>query len=142
MTLGPPKSAPSPAALRMRRSRERCQRRSALVSLEVPQRVIADLVSLGWLSPPDQGDKSAIVRALNGLIVRAVRARVTPLTGPEDKSFLCSIKRTTIETLIETGWLRGDQQDDPSAIAKAFRRFAGRALSVARNGGPGQWFFP
>jgi hypothetical protein len=37
---------------------------------------------------------------------------------------------------------RADQQDDLSAIAKAFRRFAGRALAVARNCGLDRWYIP
>jgi hypothetical protein len=127
----------------MRRHRERRRQGDAMVTLEVGPGVIAELVVLRWLPAPHHGDKEALGRALSGLIVRAIRARVTPLTGPEDKvSFLCGIKTSTIETLIECGWLRVDQQDDPGAIAKAFRRFSGRALAVARNGEPGQWFFP
>ena len=52
--------------------------------------------------------------------------------------------RSTIEALITFGWLPVDQQDDLGSIARAFRRFAGRALDVARNGkGPDDpWYFP
>jgi len=70
-------------------------------------------------------------------------SRVTPSTGSEEgKGFFCEIKPSTIETLVNFGWLPADQRDDLSAIAKAFRRFAGRSLAVARNSGPDRWYIP
>jgi hypothetical protein len=42
------------------------------------------------------------------------------------------IGATTIDTLISLGWLPPERADDINEIAKAFRRFAGRALDVAR----------
>jgi hypothetical protein len=48
---------------------------------------------------------------------------------------MLEIQRNTIDTLVALRWLPADQQDDLSAIAKAFRRLAGRALAVARNCG-------
>jgi len=128
----------------MQRSRERRRRGSALVSLEIPLRLIADrLIALGWLLAPDRGDKAALTGALSGLIVRAIQTRVIPSVGPKAKvTFSCDIHPGTVDTLIEFGWLTIDQQDDLEAIALAFRRFAGRALEVARNGGPTRWFYP
>jgi hypothetical protein len=55
---------------------------------------------------------------------------------------MCTIQRSTIETLVSLGWLHSDQQDDLAAIVAAFRGFAGRALVVARNGGPDRWYIP
>jgi hypothetical protein len=55
---------------------------------------------------------------------------------------MLEIQRSTTDTLVNFGWLPADQQDDLSAIAKAFRRFAGRALAVARNGGLDRWYIP
>ena len=54
--------------------------------------------------------------------------------------FMCTVQRTTIETLVSLGWLHADQQDDLAAIARAFRRFAGRAFAVVRNGARDRWY--
>jgi hypothetical protein len=103
--------------------------------------VTADLVALGWLLEPDHGDKNALSCALVELVMRAIQARVTPSTGSQDQlCFVCTIQRSTIATLVSLGWLHADQQDDLGAIVKAFRGFAGRALVVARSGGPDQWY--
>ena len=133
----------TPGAERMRRSRERRRQGGVVVSVAVTPNVPRDLVSLGWLPGPDHGDKDAIARTLKDLIDRAIRARVTPPTGPHDQlGFMCTIQRSTIETLVSLGWLRADQQDDLAAIVKAFRRFAGRALAVACNSGRDRWCRP
>jgi hypothetical protein len=131
-------------AERKRRSRERRRQGNVFVSLEVGPNATADLIALGWLAVPDRGNKTAIARALTDLVERAIRSLVTPPTGSHHQlGFMCTIQRSTIETLVSFGWLPADQQDDLSAIAKAFRRLAGRALAVACNGGgPGQWYFP
>jgi hypothetical protein len=62
---------------------------------------------------------------------------VTPSTGSEEGKvcFFSEIKRSTIDTLVELRWLRADQRDDLAAIVTAFRRFVGRWLDIARNGG-------
>jgi hypothetical protein len=113
------------------------------VSLEVGSGAIADLVALGWLPEPDQANKSAIIRALIDLFDRAIQARVTPSTGSQAQlCFMCDIQRSTIETLVSFGWLHADDQDDLVAIVRAFRRFAGRAIGVARNGGRDRWYLP
>ena len=135
----------SAGALRMRRSRERRRQGDVIVSLEVAPNVTAGLVALGWLPGPDHGEKNAIASALSGLVDRAIQARVSPQVGLHDElGFMCTLKRSTIEALITFGWLPVDQQDDLGSIARAFRRFAGRALDFARNGkGPDDpWYFP
>ena len=131
-------------AERMRRSRERRRQGDVIVNLKIESNATAGLVALGWLAAPDRGNKTAIASALSDLVERAIRSLVAPPTGSHDQlGFMCTIQRSTIETLVSFGWLPADQQDDLSAIAKAFRRLAGRALAVARNGGdPGQWYFP
>jgi hypothetical protein len=128
----------------MLRSRERRRQGDVIVSLKVGPNMTADLADLGWLAEPDHADKGAITRALTGLVERAIRSRVTPPTGSHDQlGFMCTIQRSTIETLVSFGWLPADQHDDLGAIVKAFRRFAGRAIHVARKGGRlGQWYFP
>ena len=134
---------PSPAALRMRRARERRRQGGSIVSLEVGSGAIAALVGLGWLPEPDRGDKNAITRALVEIIKRAFQARVIPWTASQDQiSFMCDIHQSTIETLIDLGWLHGDDQDNLAAIVKAFRRFVGRAIGVACNGGHDRWYLP
>jgi len=133
----------SPAALRMRRLRERHRQGDVIVSLDVESGAIAALVALGWLPEPGQGNKGAVTRALIDLYDRAIQARVTPSTGSHDQlGFMCTIQRSTIETLVALGWLHADQRDDFAAIVKAFRRFAGRALAVARNGGRDRRYLP
>src|SRR5215471_17846439 len=90
----------SPAASRMRRSRERRRRGQAIVSLEIGSTVVPKLVALGWLSEPDQADKGAIARALTDLIERAFLARVTPFAGSQGRSsFVCDLPATTVDTL-------------------------------------------
>jgi hypothetical protein len=107
------------------------------VTLEVRQGAIDALVALGWLPEPDYGNRAAIRHALIGLYGRAIQARVTPSTGSQDQlCFMCTIQRSTVATLINLGWLHGDDQDDLTAIVKAFRGFAAQALAVARNGRP------
>jgi len=127
-------TAPSLAAVRMRRTRERRRQGDLVVSLEVGTNATADLVALGWLSTPDCGDKEAISRALLQLVRAAIGLRVTPLMSSRSSvCFLCEIQRSTIETLVEIDWLRPDQRDDHPAVGKTFRRFIRRALVVARN---------
>ena len=129
-------TAPSPAALRMRKSRERRRQGNVMVGLEIGPSATADLVALGWLSELKTVDKDPLAPALVGLIDRAIAIRVTPSTGSEGKvSFMLEIQRSTIETLVALRWLRANQRDDLAAIVTAFRRFAGRSLDIARNGG-------
>ena len=136
-------TAPSPAAVRMRRTRERRRLGQAIVSLELRPKVTADLVGLGWLPAPDRGDKDVLAHALTELVERAIEVRVTPALSSQGKaSFMLEIQRGTTDTLVNFGWLPADQQDDLSAIAKAFRRVAGRSLAVARNGGLDRWYIP
>jgi hypothetical protein len=131
---------PSPAALRMRRLRERRRQGDVMVSLEVGPNMTADLADLGWLAEPDHVDKGAIARALNDLVERAIWAHVTPSTGSQSQiCFTCGLQGTTVEALISLGWLQADCAGDVDAIAKAFRRFAGRALDVARRGALDLW---
>jgi hypothetical protein len=129
-------TAPSPAALRMRKSRERRRQGNVMVSLEVGPSATADLVALGWLPALKRVEKDALARALVELIDRAIAIRVTPTTGSEGKvSFMLEIQHSTIETLVALRWLRANQRDDLAAIVTAFRRFAGRSLDIARNSG-------
>ena len=120
----------------MRKSRERRRQGNVMVGLEIGPSATADLVALGWLSELKTVDKDPLARALVGLIDRAIAIRVTPSTGSEGKvSFMLEIQRSTIETLVALRWLRANQRDDLAAIVTAFRRFAGRSLDIARNGG-------
>jgi hypothetical protein len=97
--------------------------------------MISGLVALGWLSEGDSADKGAIARALTQLAERALWANVTPSAGSQGQvCFACNLRASTIDTLIDAGWLPAKDADDISAIVKAFRRFAGRALDVARHG--------
>jgi hypothetical protein len=79
--------APSPAALRMRRSRERRRQGDVMVRLEVGPSATAHLVALGWLPAPDRVDKDTLARALVGLINRAIAMRVTQSAGSEGVCF-------------------------------------------------------
>ena len=126
----------SAGAERMRRTRSRRRQGHAIVSFEVSSSVVGALIALGWLPEPDRANKAAITRALIDLYGRAIQARVTPAMGVQDHCFMCTIQRSTIETLVSLGWLRADDQDDLAAIVKGFRGFAARALAVARNERP------
>jgi hypothetical protein len=129
-------TAPSPAAARMRRTRERRRQGDVIVSVEVGPNMTADLTDLGWLPAPDRGDKNAVTRALNELIERAIRVRVTPAPTSQGKvSFMLELQHSTIRTLVHLGWLRADQREDLAALVTAVRRFVGRSLDIARNGG-------
>jgi hypothetical protein len=132
-----PQQSCSPGAERMRRTRLRRRHGDAMVSIEVRQDAIAALVALGWLPEPDHGNKAAIRGALIDLYDRAIQARVTPSTGLQDQlCFMCTIRRSTIETLVSLGWLHADDREDLAAIVKAFRGFAAEALAVACNERP------
>ena len=127
----------------MRRSRDRRRQGDVIVSIDIGPKVTADLVGLGWLPPSARGDKDVLVRALIDLIERAIEVRVTPAPSSQGKvGFMLEIQHGTTDTLVNFGWLPADQQDDLSAIVKAFRRFAGRSLAVARNSGPDRWYIP
>ena len=129
-------TVPSSAALRMRRSRDRRRQGDVIVSLDVGPKVTTDLVELDWLRAHVCGDKDALTHTLIGLIERAIEVRVTPALGsPGKTSFMLEIQRSTIDTLVELRWLQADQRDDLAAIVTAFRRFVGRSLDIARNGG-------
>jgi hypothetical protein len=105
------------------------------VSLEVGPGVIADLVALGWLTEPDRADRGAIARAVADLVERAIMARATHCADSQDRtSFVCDLPPTTVDTLVGLRWLPAEHAGDADAIAIAFRRFAGRALSVASRG--------
>jgi hypothetical protein len=76
-------TAPSPGALRMRRSRERRRQGDVMVTLKVGPNMTANLANLDWLPAPDRVDKDTIARALAGLIDHAITMRVTPSAGIE-----------------------------------------------------------
>jgi hypothetical protein len=57
-------TAPSPAAVRMRRTRERRRQRDVILSLEVGPSETADLVDLGWLPAPDHRGVPSCCRRL------------------------------------------------------------------------------
>jgi hypothetical protein len=126
---------PSPEATRMRRSRARRRRGETIVTLEVGSALISGLVALGWLPEDDKVDKGAIASALTQLAERALWANVTPSVGSQGYvCFACDLRATTVDTLINLQWLPAEHAGDINEIAKAFRRFAGRALDVARRG--------
>jgi hypothetical protein len=86
-------TAPSPGALRMRRSRERRRQGDVMVRLEVSPSATADLVALGWLPAPDRVDKDALARALVGLIDRALTMYVTPSTMESESVCFTAVAR-------------------------------------------------
>jgi hypothetical protein len=73
-------SAPSAAAARMRKSRERRRHGDAIVSLKVGSSDISDLVALGWMPATDPADKDDLCGVLIELIRQAITLRVTPST--------------------------------------------------------------
>jgi hypothetical protein len=95
--------------------------------------MISGLVALGWLSEGDSADKGAIARALTQLAERALRVNVTPSAGSQGHvCFPCSLQATTLDTLIDLGWLAAEHASNINEIVNAFRRFAGWALDIAR----------
>ena len=86
--------APSPATLRMRRSRERRRQGDVIVKLEIGPNMTTDLVALGWLPAPDRGDHDALARALLGLIDRAIAMRATPSTIESESVCLTPLRAT------------------------------------------------
>jgi len=72
---------------------------------------------------------------LTQLAERALWANVTPSAGSKGYlCFPCDLQATTVDALIKLRWLPAEYADDINEIANAFRRFAGRALDVARRG--------
>jgi hypothetical protein len=88
-------TAPSLAAVRMRRTRERRRQGDVIMSVEVGPKVIADLTELGWLPVRDCFDKDTLTRALIKLVERAIRARVNPSTGSQESKSVSSAKSST-----------------------------------------------
>ncbi len=132
MTLGPPERAPSLAALRMRRSRERRQKGDIIISLQIPQSVISQLAALGWLVAQRNDDKGAVIHALAEFIDQALKLRVTPRAGAHDGViFVAEIPQSTVKRLVAHGWVRGDHQRDSAAIAAVYCRFSGGSIYVA-----------
>jgi len=132
----------SPEASRMRWSRARRLRGETVLTLEVGPDLISGLVALGWLPEDDKVDKAAIARSLTQLAERALWANVAPSSGDQGYvCFACDLKGTTVDTLasLGLGWLPAEHADDINEIAKAFRRFAGRGLDVARRGTLDLW---
>ena len=102
--------------------------------------MISSLLALGWLPEGDRADKGAVAHALTQLAERALWANVTPAAGSQGYvCFACDLKATTVDLLIRLRWLPAEHADDINEIAKAFRRFAGRALDVARRGTLDLW---
>jgi hypothetical protein len=125
----------SPAASRMRRSREGRRRGAAIVSLEIRPGVITVLVALGWLAESDHADRREIAEALADLVERALLVPATPCRDSQGRSsFVCDLPPTTVDTLVGLLWLPAERAGDRDEVLTAFRRFAGRALSVARRG--------
>jgi hypothetical protein len=82
-------TAPSLAAVRMRRTRERRRQGDVIVSVEVGPKVTADLVELGWVPAHVCGDKDTLTRALTEFVERAIEVRVTPaLSSPGKVGFM------------------------------------------------------
>jgi hypothetical protein len=102
MNQEPAASAPSAAAARMRRSRDRRRQGDVIVSLEVRPNEISNLVALGWIVAPDRADKDALSRALVDLIEQAMAMRVTKSTGSEGACY-APLRATdgTIETEVD-----------------------------------------
>jgi hypothetical protein len=124
----------------MRRSRARRRRGETIVTLEVGPALISGLVALGWLPEDDKVDKWTVAHALTRLAERALWADVTPSAGSQGYvCFACDLRVSTVDTLISLGWLPAEHAGDINEIAKAFRRFAGRALDVARRGTLDLW---
>jgi hypothetical protein len=107
-----------------------------IVALEVGPALISGLVALGWLTEDEKVDKGAIVGSLTQLAERALRVNVTPSAGSQGHvCFPCSLQATAVDTLINLGWLAVEHANNINEIAKSFRRFAGRALYLARQEG-------
>ena len=69
------------------------------------------------------------------IVERAILACVNPITGSQGRtSCVCDLQPTTVDTLIGLRWLPAKRAEGVDAIVTAFRRFAGRALDVARRG--------
>jgi hypothetical protein len=73
MTEARPTTPLSPAAVRMRRSRELRRKGLRIVQFAVRDAEVDALVSHGLLNPVDRQDRAAIARALGRLLVRRIR---------------------------------------------------------------------
>jgi len=129
--MTPQMVAPSPAALRMRRARERRRRGDIIVNLQVPKPVISQLAALGWLDAKYGDEGEILTHAVAELVKQAIKLRVTPRASSHGRViFLAEIPPSTVERLVDHGWVRRDHQHDSAAIATAYSRFAGGAIEV------------
>ncbi|HJU15998.1 MAG TPA: hypothetical protein VJ770_05980 [Stellaceae bacterium] len=72
------RAAPSRAALRQRRYRERRKAGEMLIELRAPVGAIAQLAALGWLDPERRDDRNAVGAALAALASAALGAGLRP----------------------------------------------------------------
>ena len=64
----PPQNTPSPSAIRMRRYRERRDRRAAVISLEVDSDTLDALVDHGFLAEADVESRAKVHEAVDLLL--------------------------------------------------------------------------
>lgn len=121
-------SPPSPAAQRMRRSRQRRRQGGVVLNLGVGPSEISALIALGWLLASDRGDKSALA----GLIEHALAMRVTPPAKLEGLTLLRATDGLIANEFDECAQL--PQSPGMSAQQDSFRH-AGPGAVLADAGG-------
>ena len=123
MKPAPIANTPSPSALRMRSYRDRREAGYRVVSIEVHQSTIDQLVDSGLLPGDEREDKGSVSNALVELLASTIR---------EDSALgRCAfdLAPRQIDILVRRGFLDQRAREDGNQIRKAFAEFVHEAFA-------------
>jgi hypothetical protein len=105
MTVQQQPCSKSPAAIRMRRMRDRRAAGMIVVpACEIPPGIVIGLCDLGWLAPKDQGCADAVSDALLDLTDAALDAGME--RPPRGSTLIaCNIELEGVSALVDAKWL-------------------------------------
>jgi hypothetical protein len=127
MTVQQPKS---PAAVRMRRMRERRAAGMIVVpACEIPPGIVIGLCDLGWLAPNETGNADAVADALWDLAAAALNAGMD--RPPRGSTLIaCNIELEGVSALVDAKWLSETrEQQRPRDIADSLIECAKAAIA-------------
>jgi hypothetical protein len=118
----------NPAALRMRRMRERARTGVIVIpACEIPPGIVTALCDLGWLAPNETGNAGAVADALSDLTAAALNAG---MDRPPRGSILiaCSLAPDGVSALLGARWLAPKDQRRPWHVMRALIDAANAAI--------------
>jgi hypothetical protein len=110
MTVQQQPCSKSPAAIRMRRMRERRAAGMIVVpACEIPPGIVKGLCDLGWLAPNETGNADAVADALSDLTAAALNAGMD--RPPRGSTLIaCSLAPDGVSALLSARWLAPKDQ--------------------------------